>query len=160
MSATQTVLLGRVAGLTIFLGPPLARLRIVTREHLALLNALAVGVLLFLFVDVMERVSAPVEEALALHESAFWLLLALLSLGVSGGLLGLIAYGQRCLRTGPTSARRLALLIAVGIGLHTFAEGLASGTAGRRAQGGRADLGGVGAHGGSPGRFRHRVPPG
>ena len=131
MSATQTVILGAIAGFTIFLGLPLARLRIMAREPLALLNALAVGVLLFLFVDVMEHAAEPVEEALALHESAFWLLLALLSLGVGGGLLGLIVYGERCLRTGPTSARRLALLIAVGIGLHNFAEGLAIGNAAR-----------------------------
>src|ERR687889_234839 len=116
MSTIHTIVLGAVAGFTIFLGLPLARLRIVTREHLALLNALAVGVLLFLFVDVMEHAAEPVEEALTHHQVAFWLLLALLSLGLGGGLLGLITYGQHSLRTGTPSARRLALLIAVGIG--------------------------------------------
>ncbi len=131
MSAIQIVVLGGVAGFTIFLGLPLARLRIVTREHLALLTALAVGVLLFLFIDVMEHATEPVEEALTHHEAAFWLLLALLSLGLGGGLLGLIAYGQHALRRSTASARRLALLIAVGIGLHNFAEGLAIGNAAR-----------------------------
>src|SRR5215211_2375044 len=129
--AIQTVILGAVAGFTIFLGLPLARLRTVSRELLALLNALAVGVLLFLFVDVMEHAAEPVEEALTLHQTAFWLLLALLSLGLGGALLGLIFYGQSCLRSGESSARRLALLIAVGIGLHNFAEGLAIGNAAR-----------------------------
>jgi len=131
VSAIQIVVLGGVAGFTIFLGLPLARLRIVTREHLALLTALAVGVLLFLFIDVMEHATEPVEEALTHHEAAFWLLLALLSLGLGGGLLGLIAYGQHALRRSTASARRLALLIAVGIGLHNFAEGLAIGNAAR-----------------------------
>lgn len=129
MSAIQTVVLGAVAGLTIFLGLPLARLRVVTREHLALLNALAVGVLLFLFVDVMEHATEPVEEALISHEPTFWLLLALLSLGLGGALLGLIGYTQHVLRGDVASAQRLALLIAVGIGLHNFAEGLAIGNA-------------------------------
>ena len=130
MSAMQTAVLGAVAGFTIFLGLPLAHLRVVTRERLALLNALAVGVLLFLFVDVMEQATAPVEDALAQHQVIFWPLLALLSFGLGGALLGLIAYGQRVRQPGDaTSAKRLALLIATGIGLHNFAEGLAIGSA-------------------------------
>jgi ZIP family zinc transporter len=129
MTATQTAILGAVAGFTIFLGLPLARLRVVTRERLALLNALAVGVLLFLFVDIMEHATEPVESALTQRQATFWPLLALLGLGLGGALLGLIGYGQRVLRGDATSARRLALLIAGGIGLHNFAEGLAIGSA-------------------------------
>jgi ZIP family zinc transporter len=101
----------------------------VTRERLALLNALAVGVLLFLFVDIMEHATEPVEAALTQHRAAFWPLLALLGLGLGGALLGLIGYGQRVLHGDADSARRLALLIAGGIGLHNFAEGLAIGSA-------------------------------
>jgi ZIP family zinc transporter len=129
VSVIQTALLGAVAGFTIFLGLPLARLRVVSREHLALLNALAVGVLLFLFVDVMEHATEPVEDALTHHQAAFWPLLALLGLGLGGALMGLIGFGQRTLRADATSAPRLALLIATGIGLHNFAEGLAIGSA-------------------------------
>jgi ZIP family zinc transporter len=129
VSASETVVLGAVAGLTIFLGLPAARLRVVTGAPLALLNALAVGVLLFLFVDVMEHAVEPVEEALSAGDSRFWSLLAFLALGIGAGLLSLVYYGQRWVRPGATSARRLALLIALGIGLHNFAEGLAIGNA-------------------------------
>src|SRR5215212_12223996 len=110
MSATQTVILGAIAGFTIFLGLPLARLRIVGREPLALLNGLAVGVLLFLFVDVMEHAVEPVEDALRAGETRFWPLLGLLALGIGVGLLGLVYYGQRLVHWGTNSARRLALL--------------------------------------------------
>ncbi len=128
MPAVQTITLGAVAGLTIFLGLPIARLRAVGRQQLALLNALAVGVLFFLFVDIMTHAADPVEEAMALHERAFWPLLALLGLGFGAGLLSLVYYGQRLLRPGG-STRRLVMLIAVGIGFHNFAEGLAIGNA-------------------------------
>jgi ZIP family zinc transporter len=128
MSTSETVVLGAIAGFTIFLGLPAARLRAVAGAPLALLNAVAVGVLLFLFVDVVEHAVEPVEEALNAGESRFWPLLALFVVGVCVGLLGLIWYGQRWIRAG-ASARRLALLIAVGIGLHNFAEGLAIGNA-------------------------------
>lgn len=128
MSAIQIVVLGAVAGFTIFLGLPLARLRVVSRPALALLNALAVGILLFLFVDIMEHAAEPVEEALLHHDADAWLLFVLLSLGLGGGLLGLTVYGQHWIR-GARSSRRLALFIATGIGLHNFAEGLAIGNA-------------------------------
>jgi ZIP family zinc transporter len=131
VSVTQTIVLGAIAGFTIFLGLPPARWRVVSREWLALLNAIAVGVLLFLFTDVMEHAAEPVEETLKHHEAGFWMLLALLCLGLGGALLGLIAYGQRFVRGGGVSAQRLALLIATGIGLHNFAEGLAIGNAAR-----------------------------
>lgn len=129
MSPIQTVALGAVAGFTIFLGLPAARLRVVSGAPLAMLNAVTVGVLLFLFVDVMENAIAPVKDALRAGEAAFWPLLGLLVLGVGTGLLGLVWYGHRLLRPGAGSAQRIALLIAVGIGLHNFAEGLAIGNA-------------------------------
>jgi ZIP family zinc transporter len=129
VSAIQTVILGAVAGFTIFLGLPLARLRTGNRRAIAFLNALAVGILLFLFVDIMEHATEPVEETLVHHDTDFWLLLALLSLGLGGGLLGLTTYGQRWVRGGASSAQRVVLLIATGIGLHNFAEGLSIGNA-------------------------------
>lgn len=97
-----------------------------------MLNGLAVGVLLFLFVDVMEHAVEPVEDALRAGETRFWPLLGLLALGIGVGLLGLVYYGQRLVHSGTNSARRLALLIALGIGLHNFAEGLAIGNAAHR----------------------------
>jgi len=43
MSFPETVILGSIAGLTIFLGLPLARVRVVAPRYLAFLNALAIG---------------------------------------------------------------------------------------------------------------------
>jgi ZIP family zinc transporter len=127
---SQAIILGGVAGLTIFLGLPVARLRIVTDKYLALLNAFAIGILLFLFVDIMGHAAEPVEEALKESSSDFLPLLLVLSLGFGAGLLSLVYYARRFLRGGG-SVQRLALLIASGIGLHNFSEGLAIGNTAR-----------------------------
>jgi zinc transporter, ZIP family len=59
----DTVVLGALAGLTIFLGLPFARLDLLgTRSRIAL-AMFAVGVLAFLFVDVMEHAFSIVEGA-------------------------------------------------------------------------------------------------
>jgi zinc transporter, ZIP family len=127
LSYLQTVILGGLAGLTILLGLPVARLRLASRQYLSLLNAFAIGILLFLFVEVMEHAVGPVEEALEAGEPEFLLLLLIVGLGFAAGLLSLMYYGQRFMRGGE-SARRLALLIAAGIGLHNFSEGLTIGS--------------------------------
>jgi ZIP family zinc transporter len=130
LSYLQTVILGGLAGLTIFLGLPIARLRLASRQTLSLLNAFAIGILLFLFIDIMEHAIAPVEEALEEGEPAFLLLLSVLAVGFGVGLLSLVYYAERFLRGGE-SMRRVAILIAVGIGLHNFSEGLAIGSSSR-----------------------------
>jgi zinc transporter, ZIP family len=130
VSFLQTVILGGLAGLTIFLGLPIARLRLATRQYLSLLNAFAIGILLFLFIEVMEHAIGPVEEALEEGKPGFLLLLLVVALGFGAGLLSLVYYGQRFMQGGE-SPRRLALLIAAGIGLHNFSEGLAIGSSAR-----------------------------
>jgi zinc transporter, ZIP family len=127
VSYLQTVILGGLAGLTIFLGLPVARLRLVSRRYLSLLNAFAIGILLFLFIEVMEHAVGPVEEALEKGEPRFLLLLLVVAVGFGAGLLSLVYYAERFLR-GSESMRRLAILIAAGIGLHNFSEGLAIGS--------------------------------
>jgi zinc transporter, ZIP family len=127
LSFLQTVLLGGIAGLTIFLGLPLARLRFESLRYLSLLNAFAIGILLFLFIEVMEHAIAPVEEAIEEGEPGFLLLLVVVAGGFAVGLLSLVYYAQHFLR-GESSAQRLAILIAAGIGLHNFSEGLAIGS--------------------------------
>ena len=114
MSYLQSMILGGLAGLTIFLGLPVARLRFASRHYLSLLNAFAIGILLFLFIEVMEHAIAPVEEALEEGEPSFLLFLLIVALGFGAGLLSLVYYAQRFL-SGGESMRRLALLIAVGI---------------------------------------------
>ena len=63
MSFTETVLLGALAGFTIYLGLPLARLRLLSKRSRVGLAMFAVGVLAFLFVDVMAHGEAILEEA-------------------------------------------------------------------------------------------------
>jgi ZIP family zinc transporter len=157
MSQTQTLLLGFIAGVTILLGLPLGRMRAPRPGLRLFLNAIAIGILLFLIWDVLVHAYAPLDAALGrLHDGTAGIgpvlgYGTLFLLGISVGLLSLVYYerwltGQRrpknfgpgamapgeltAARTGVAAwpaARRLSLLIAVGIGLHNFGEGLAIG---------------------------------
>jgi ZIP family zinc transporter len=149
MSSTTVALLGAIAGLTIFLGLPVARVRGLDVRVQGFLNAIAVGVLIFLLVDILSQANAPVKQALdKAHQGQMGSFLGLLALYVGGlgvGLLGLTwfnrrfasRFGRREAR-GPgaavaapsasvPSARGLALMIATGLGMHNFSEGLAIG---------------------------------
>lgn len=63
MTFTETVLLGALAGFTIYLGLPFARLQLLGDRSRVALAMFAVGVLAFLFVDVMEHAFQIVEDA-------------------------------------------------------------------------------------------------
>jgi zinc transporter, ZIP family len=155
MSTAQVLVLGTIAGATIFLGLPLGRVRNASTRLKAFLSAMATGILLFLFVEVVAHGVEPVEEALigAANEGGSWShffwLASILVLGGIAGLMSLVYYadwlgkqrGKAMLGPGAASAaefeapltvglspaRWLALLIATGIGLHNFSEGLAIG---------------------------------
>jgi len=153
MSTTQTLILGAIAGFTIFLGLPLGRVRNAPPVMRAGLTAFAAGILLFLLWDVLSHGVEPVEGAVNTHD---WSRLAtlgpLLAVGFALGLMSLVYYDSwmKRKRASPlvapgaaavdefaarswieslTPGRRLALLIATGIGLHNFGEGLAIGQA-------------------------------
>ena len=157
MSSSQIALLGAIAGFTIFLGLPLGRLRMPLPRLRALLNAIAIGILLFLLFDVLNHAWAPIDSALSpdehkmhhLGQAVGYGLLLAGGLGVA--LLGLTRFDRWAAKRSshgpgaaaatelpgvgtPTGPRpfvaRLAslpMLIAIGIGLHNFAEGLAIG---------------------------------
>jgi len=150
MSFGQTLLLGAVAGFTIFLGLPLGRYRGADVRLKAAFMAIATGILLFLFFDVVSHGWLPVEEAAEDHEWADLVGFGLVfGGGIIAGLMSLVYYdrwmGRHRQRSmlGPgaasaaeferswvgrlTAGQWLALLIATGIGVHNFAEGLAIG---------------------------------
>src|ERR1043166_5427431 len=117
MSFQETVILGSIAGLTIFLGLPLARVRVVAPPYHAFLNALAIGILLFLFVDIVEHALGPVEAAIKTDTASLPPLVVLLVGGFGLGLLSLVYYMRRVSLGPGFTAMHLAVVIATGIGL-------------------------------------------
>jgi ZIP family zinc transporter len=196
MSTGAIILLGAFAGLTIFLGLPLAFLRRGSPSLRMFLSMLAAGVLVFLLYDVIAEASETIDESLeAFKDGAgaqpLIVNVALLAGGLAIGLLGLVYFNKlviararrrnvvgnggpptqvageptptpapqlalagatssgaealavaesgavaelpspslpaRAVVGGALSPRTLALIIATGIGLHNFSEGLAIG---------------------------------
>jgi zinc transporter, ZIP family len=137
MTMAQTVLLGAVAGFTIYLGLPVARLKQRTKGTQSLLNALALGVLVFLLWDILSKALDPIEGAMKSGMKSgqwglFMSLALMLAFGLTLGLVGLVIFHDRTMRRPSMRASpptQLALLIATGLGLHNFSEGLAIGQA-------------------------------
>jgi ZIP family zinc transporter len=153
MSSGQIALLGAVAGLTIFFGLPLGRLRSPIPKVKAFLNATAIGILIFLLWDVLDHAWKPADDALGHHNYAAAGLDGGVMLGCFGAaLMGLVYFDRWVARRaraarpvppprpeGPgaavatqaratrSAASQLSMLIAIGIGLHNFGEGLAIG---------------------------------
>jgi ZIP family zinc transporter len=179
------ILLGAFAGLTIFLGMPIAFLKHVPQSLKIFLSMLATGVLIFLLYDVIQQASEPINAALdqlrTQHAGAgtFFLDVFLLICGIGLGSVGLVYFNSfvfkrrlhkktltteaitaaslsqqdpppvvnthddtstnhgpavltaprvaAALPKGEIAPHTLALLIATGIGLHNFSEGLAIG---------------------------------
>lgn len=101
---TELLVLGAFAGLTIFLGLPLAIIRGVSLKKKGFLNAVAIGILIFLTVDVFSHAWESAQEAatgaLAGTASVGFAGLSLLAMfgGIAIGLLGLTWYGTRFMR--------------------------------------------------------------
>ena len=187
MPTGTIILLGAFAGLTIFLGMPIAFLKHVPQSIKIFLSMLATGVLIFLLYDVIQQASEPINAALdqlrTQHTSAgtFFLDVFLLICGIGLGSVGLVYFNSfvfkrklhkktltteaitaaslsqqepapvvntddtstkhgsapiltasrvapaAVLSKGELDPHTLALLIATGIGLHNFSEGLAIG---------------------------------
>ena len=166
---TRTLILGAIAGMTILLGLPLGRLSRPLPALRQFLNAVAIGILVFLIWDVLSHAFTPIDRALSNlhdHHGGIWPVVgygALFFGGIGVGLVSLVYYerilgGRAPRRYGPgamavgetkvarlgvgdlSPAKRLALLIAVGIGLHNFGEGLAIGGSAARGEIGLATL--------------------
>ena len=156
MSTAHVLILGAIAGGTIFLGLPIGRMQNLAPATRAGLSALATGILLFLLWDVLSGAVEPIQTALDdRHWGRFSWLAALGIVGFGLGLMGLVYYAEwmkqrsqrrasslvgpgaaavdefkaRTWLDGLTPGKQLALLIAIGIGVHNFGEGLAIGQA-------------------------------
>ena len=150
MSTAEVLGLGAIAGGTIFLGLPLGRLGALDARMRAFLSAIASGILLFLLWDVLSHAVDPIETSIEHSEwSDFAGFAAVFVVTLAAGLLSLIYYERWISRShkeplfGPgaasvdefaarnrrrtSNAAQLCLLIAIGIGLHNFSEGLAIG---------------------------------
>jgi ZIP family zinc transporter len=146
VSWPQTVLLGAIAGFTIYLGLPAGKIGRMGDKTRAFLSMSSTGILLFLFFDIFSQLETPVEAALeSKFYSRFALLLGIFVIGFGLGLVGLIAFERRFLKPTAVESKvslpvRLALMIATGIGLHNFSEGLAIGQSSGRGEIGFAVL--------------------
>jgi zinc transporter, ZIP family len=157
VSFAETALLGALAGFTIYLGLPFGRLQLLSDRARVALAMFSVGVLAFIFVDVMEHAFEIVEGAVegfkedsaSLGHTIF--LAAVLGIGfaigsaglatierrlrslsplpISGGAVDVLTVEQAAQQSSALRARALqiGMTIAVAIGLHNFAEGLAIG---------------------------------
>src|SRR5260370_5243073 len=92
MSFAGTAGLGAVAGFTILLGLPAARIGRPGTARMSFLNAASIGILLFIFFDVIRNASETITGALD-HDRAQGIgYAALLAAGLTIGVLGLIVF--------------------------------------------------------------------
>jgi len=134
LSFSMTVLLGAIAGFTIFLGLPVARARRLSPHTIALLNALAIGILLYLVVEIAQNAIVPISTQLdAWHAGTGAFPTLPIAVFVAGLLIGLVGLGSAATHFTRQAAIHaenpivLAAIIAIGIGAHNFGEGLAIG---------------------------------
>jgi ZIP family zinc transporter len=174
MSFAETVLLGALAGLTIYLGLPMGRIRRVDERARVGLAMFSVGILAFIFMDVASHAESILTGWLGAYKHhrtgighVVWLfgLMAVAFVAGTGGLASAQMWLQRRVRrlppiaggaepapagaSGPSPspspspspapdpelvhkrALQTGMTIAVAIGLHNFAEGLAIGVSAR-----------------------------
>jgi ZIP family zinc transporter len=130
-------MLGAIAGATIFLGLPIARVPGVSPRLKAFLGAMSTGVLIFILVEIMGKTLESLEDLFVSASGGYptltsaLTLSALLLLGLGVGLLGMVFFEQAFIRgskdagAGRPDAERVSTMIAVGIGLHNLTEGMA-----------------------------------
>src|SRR5438552_17888686 len=133
MNQAAAVGLGAIAGATIFLGLPVARMHGLPKAVQGFLNAFATGILVFLLWDILAHASGPVEASIAqANRGPFAAMALIFAVGIAAGLLGLLYFNRSLFghlrhAAAPPPPRSLALAIATGLRLHHLSEGLAIG---------------------------------
>src|SRR5215467_10060390 len=133
MSQLTAIGLGAIAGATIFLGLPIARVRGLPTAVQGFLNAFATGILVFILWDILSHAGSPVETALTgKTQLSFPLLAIIFAAGIGAGLLVLVyfnraLFGRLRHEAHAPAPRSIAMAIATGLGLHNLSEGLAIG---------------------------------
>jgi zinc transporter, ZIP family len=121
----QLLLLGAIAGFTIFLGLPLALLQGVSSRKKGFLNALAIGILIFLIIDVFshawDTASGVAADAYVGKASTGDALLDLSAVfgGIAIGLLGLVFYESRFMSSPPVVAVPQSRMTEAGVPART-----------------------------------------
>jgi len=100
LSGGEILFLGAIAGLTIFLGLPIGRLRRPAPRLKSFLNAVSIGILVFLLYDVLGKAVDPVNTALSRASAGhggwgrFAELAAVMAAGLVVGLMALVYYDR------------------------------------------------------------------
>src|SRR5258706_9477438 len=136
------ITLGAIAGVTIYLGLPIAFLKNLNQRVRGFLTAMSTGILVFLLVEITYKVIENIEDLTVSAVEGFprWgdtlFYTSLFAVGLFVGLMGLVWFEKMFIktpkdkeRTPIQEARRVSMMIAMGIGLHNFSEGLAIGQA-------------------------------
>ncbi|CAB3393520.1 multicopper oxidase domain-containing protein [Kyrpidia spormannii] len=134
MNPWHLLLLGLVAGGTIYFGLPVGRLSGLGGKARAILSMLSAGILIYLMVEILGEAAGDaagsVQAAVVGSETTLsaGLKVLLLIAGLLIGLVGLVAVQEKWIERGlRESGTRLSYITAAGIGLHNLSEGLAIG---------------------------------
>lgn len=125
MDFIQTTLTGAIAGLTIFISLPIARMGRGGKHLRIVMSGIAAGILLFLLMDVLGNSIEMLQRTNGLGNFILGVFVFLFGFIFAFG--GLQAYTHNITSQKIENPFRLSTLIAIGIGLHNFGEGLAIG---------------------------------
>ncbi len=136
------IALGGISGLTIFLGLPIAFVKRISPRVRGFLTAMSTGILVFLLVEITARIIDSLEDLTLSTAEGFRTLPDLLlygsifAVGLFLGLMSLVWFEKKYIHeakdsdvTPEKNAGKVSMMIAIGLGLHNFSEGLAIGQA-------------------------------